>query len=80
MSHAEQILELTKQIKPLLAGKPAVVQSGALADLIAMWLAGHWIPGCPDETEQIRRDLFERYCELVIDLVEVNARELGTDV
>lgn len=33
--------ELVQMIRPLLAGEGAPVQSAALADLVAIWLAGH---------------------------------------
>lgn len=38
---AAAIEAIVKQIKPLLKGKGELVQGGVLADLTAIWLAGH---------------------------------------
>ena len=42
---ADQSTEIVESIKPLLAGKPPEVQGAALADLLALWLAGHYQGG-----------------------------------
>lgn len=38
-------MRLAKQIYPLLAGRPPEVQGAVLADLLSMWLAGHYRGG-----------------------------------
>jgi hypothetical protein len=40
---ALEVEALSEQIKPLLAGKSAQVQGATLADLLAIYLAGHII-------------------------------------
>lgn len=63
---------------PVLAGQPPEVQSAALADLVAIWLAGHQGPGAED----LRAELFALFIGTVLDLVPVNEamlRELRSD-
>jgi hypothetical protein len=62
---------LAAQIAPLLAGKGAFVQGAALADLAAVWLAGHIVTGDREATETMRRDLFEAHCRAVWELVDL---------
>lgn len=77
MSHGgktmRQVEDLRKAMARLLAGKPAMVQGAALADLLATWIAGHH----PD----LRDEVLALHLEYVNWLVEVNAKhlvELGT--
>lgn len=42
---ARESMRLAKQIYPLLAGRPPEVQGAVLADLLSMWLAGHYRGG-----------------------------------
>jgi ribosomal protein S27AE len=72
MTDAQEILDLAERIKPLLAHKPPQVQSAVLAELLAIWLAGHHIPGDPDQTTQLRAELLAQHCKLVRVLVKVN--------
>jgi hypothetical protein len=37
----QEVRSLSEQLKPVLAGKPPYVQGAALADMLAIWLAGH---------------------------------------
>jgi hypothetical protein len=74
MTDAQEILELAERIKPFLAHKPPHVQSGVLAELLSIWLAGHYIPGDPDQTTQLRAELLAKHCELVRALVRVNEK------
>jgi hypothetical protein len=74
-----EVMETVKSIMPLLKGKPPPVQGAVLADLLAMWLAGHWIPDDPEETREIRAQMLAQHMETVIALTEMNAKELGTD-
>jgi hypothetical protein len=38
-------LQIVERIKPLLAGQPTLVQGAVLADLLSIWLAGHFLMG-----------------------------------
>ena len=68
-------MRLVMQIRPLLAGLDPGVQSAALADLLAMWLAGH-ITDSPQSTEAFREALLADHIELVRRLVPVNEQML----
>ena len=59
-------------VRPLFAGYSPQVQSVALADLLAIWLAGH-VSGEPDETRRWRAELLEQHCILVRQLTDINA-------
>jgi hypothetical protein len=78
MSTAEDIAILCRRMASLLAGHPDVVQGGALADLLAMWLAGHQVAGDEDATRSLRADLLAIHYAMVRELVPVNARIIGT--
>ena len=68
---ANAVGPLVEAIRPILAGKPPPIQSAVLADLLAMWLAGHGL-GNGDESEQLREELLEGHVELVRQLIPVN--------
>lgn len=74
----EQIWMLSRQLGRHLAGKPPQVQSGALADCCAMYLAGHRVPGDPEATAELRAELLDALVELIKQLVEPNAREIDS--
>jgi hypothetical protein len=69
---------LTDEIKPVLAGHPASVQGAVLADLLAIWLAGHVIPSDDVETAKFREDLLQSHLAIVRKLIPVNAELIGT--
>lgn len=66
-------------IKPLLAGKTPTVQGAVLADLLALWLAGHVVLGDPAATEELRADLLAHHVRAVLRLVRHAARAIGTN-
>jgi len=68
--HARIADELAAQIHRLLAGQGPEVQGAAIADLAAIWLAGHLVLGKPDATATMRRELFDAHCRAVWELVE----------
>jgi hypothetical protein len=78
-TQAEDIASLVERIKPLLAGKPPEVQGGALADLLAIWLAGNVVRGDPAATKKYRAELLQVHVSYVEELIPVNARMIGTD-
>ena len=69
---------MTKPMGKILAGKPPEYQSAALADLVAMWLAGNIVIGDPEATREHREWLLGQFVNLVRDLVGENAKTLGT--
>lgn len=64
-SQAIVVQALCRVIKPLLAGHHPRVQSAVLADLLAMWLAGHL-------DHAVREEVLAEHIELVRKLVPVN--------
>jgi hypothetical protein len=68
---------LANRIKPLLAGHPAELQGAVLADLLAIWLAGHHVEGDEDATRKFRAELLSDHLAAVRLLTGVNARPLG---
>jgi hypothetical protein len=72
---ADTAAKLVEAICPLLAGHEPEVQSAALADLTAMWLAGMQDLDNPESADllALRERLFHEWCETVRKLVTVNA-------
>jgi hypothetical protein len=75
---AEQVAAIVEQFGPLLAGKPAEVQGAVLADCLAIWLAGHHIPGDVEGTRKMRAELLSVHCSMVRELTSANAKIMGT--
>jgi hypothetical protein len=73
-----EVVALVDRIKPLLAGRPVETQGAVLADLLAIWLAGHQVEGDPEATRAMREALLAFHLEQVRDLTKVNALILGT--
>ncbi len=61
-----------------LVGLRPEIQGAALADLLAMWLAGHHIKGDEHATRELRAKLLAMHCHTVRELFPVNARAIGT--
>jgi hypothetical protein len=76
-----QLREIARRvgaIKPALAGLPPEVQGAILADLLAMWLAGHHVEGNADATRELRAELLACHCTAVRYLTSLNAKIIGT--
>jgi hypothetical protein len=69
-----QALNLAERIKPLLAGLHPSVQGVALAELMAIWLHGHFVPGDEAETAKLQARLLEHQIKFVRKLLEINGR------
>jgi hypothetical protein len=69
---------LVDRIRPLLAGHEPAVQGAVLADLLAIWLAGHLYPGDAAATAELREDVLRMHIEAVRALVPLNAAIIGT--
>jgi hypothetical protein len=74
-----QIVELSNRIAPLLKGYGPDVQSGALADLVAIYLAGNFVPGDRVATETMRAELLDVLIECARELVGPNEHIMGVD-
>jgi hypothetical protein len=73
-----EVTELVDRIKPLLAGHSPDVQGAVVADLTAIWLAGHHVEGNAKATRSMRAELLAFHCSRVSELTKVNAKIIGT--
>ena len=66
---AIEALDLVEQIRPILATRDEGAQGAALAELLAVWIAGH-TAGPPGQTvHQWREELLQEHIELVRKLI-----------
>jgi hypothetical protein len=74
MQDAEAAYQLVQNVMAHFKGKPAQVQGAALADLLAMWLAGHLDREDPEgeRTERIREVMLEAHLVAVRALIPIN--------
>jgi hypothetical protein len=79
MTIPQDVENLVKKIKPLLAGNAPELLGAALAELLSIWLAGHVVVGDPEATGELRAKLLAAHCVAVRQLTRVNARMLGTE-
>jgi hypothetical protein len=63
---ARLVDKMTGRMKDMLAGFPPEVQGAMLADLTAIWLAGH--------APQIRRHVYQMHADMIWPLVEANEK------
>jgi hypothetical protein len=68
---------LAEQIKPLLAGHRPDIQGAALAELLAIWLAGHRVLNDPAEQARLREELLATHIAAVRELVDVADQEIN---
>jgi hypothetical protein len=69
--------ELVERIAPILHGHEPDVQGAALADLVAIWLAGHRGYASPDGKQtmtgdDLRKEVFAHFRAAVIALTKFN--------
>jgi hypothetical protein len=69
---AYEVMELVKAICPLLSGRAAEVQGATLADLLAMWLAGHVNANDPEDSDRIREQALQMHIAGVRALIKLN--------
>lgn len=67
--YAHTVTRISDQIKPILKGHHPLIQSGVLAELLSLWLAGIG----PHEA---RKELYKEHLKLVDDLVLESEKEL----
>ncbi len=65
---AEQVMEISQMINPLLADKGPAIQGGVIVDILAKYLAGH-LP------VEIRQKILDDILEVTWKLVEVYHEE-----
>ena len=75
-AHVKEVMALVERVRPLFAGRAPDVQGAALAELLAVWLAGHVVPGDPEGTERARSELLQQHLFTVRELVPINFKAL----
>jgi hypothetical protein len=81
MPTTQEVVELSKKMKPLfqlLAHQHPAVQGGVLADMVATWLAGHFVENSVAETRRLRAEMFTDLIVNIERLVPICAEEIGT--
>lgn len=71
MNDTLKAAELARQCRPIFAGQDPVLVAAALAELLALLLAGHFRPGDPADTQALRDGILELHIETVKKLVPV---------
>jgi hypothetical protein len=69
---AYEVEALSRALAKKLIGRSVAVQGAALADLLAIWLAGHVNLDNPDDSDAIRETLLEAHLVAVRALVPIN--------
>ncbi len=77
---SEDIETLVERIRPLLAGRSPETQGAALADLVAIWLAGHIVQGNPAATDELREEMLEAHTAVVRELIPINSHAIHGDL
>ncbi len=72
---AEMARRLCADISPILAGHPPRVQGAVLADLLAMWLAGH-MASTRKATDAVRDAILAMHIDVVRKLIPINADQI----
>jgi hypothetical protein len=67
-----RVFELVDRIRPLLAGNHPGVQGAVLADLLAIWLAGH--------PAELREDLLALTIAKALELVPINVEAMARGI
>ena len=76
MAHeAKQVYELSNTLAKHLIGRSVEVQGAALADLLAIWLAGHVNIDDPDHSDDIREAMLEIHIKAVRELIPINYQD-----
>jgi hypothetical protein len=73
-----EVTAIVDKIRPLLAGREPDIQGAVIADLLALWLAGHHVAGDTDATRKMRAELLAMHCSEVRELITINAKIIGT--
>jgi len=78
MTTPHRVTELVERARPVFAKQDSAAVGAALADLTAIWLAGHVVRGEPAETDRLRETLLRLHVDMISRLTAVNAEEMGT--
>ncbi len=71
-----EALRVSKHIQPMLKGLGADIQGAVLADLLSLWLAGHFVVGSSEETDALREAVLAEHIECVRGLIPSSEAEI----
>jgi hypothetical protein len=71
----KDVQRISAKIAPLLAGKPSPIQGAVLAELVAIWLVGHFDEDGPTATARLHNSLLEWHVKTVLALVDAEDGE-----
>lgn len=74
--HTEQVEALAGALGELLHGEDPRVVGGALADVLAMYIAGHVVFGNAEATMRVRTAALALHIDIVQSLIPVNAADI----
>jgi hypothetical protein len=66
-----EIIDVAEQIRPFLAGRPPEIQGAILAELLSVWIAGHYPGG-----QQLMDAVLETHLRLVRQMIPTNVEML----
>lgn len=69
-------LRVSKQIQPLLKGLGGEIQAAVLADLLSLFLAGHFVVGSSEETDALREQLLKEHMDIVRELIPISVQQI----
>jgi hypothetical protein len=72
----DEVKALIDRIRPILRGQDRQVQGAVLADLLARWLAGHYVPDDRFQTILMRGRILHQHMKIVRDLTKVTAMQM----
>jgi hypothetical protein len=72
-------VELERKLRPLFAGYHPAAQGGALAALVALFIAGHRNPDA-GEQKRMRRELFRMHLKMVRQMIPEADREIDDTI
>lgn len=75
----DAVNELWPELQRILAGRPPQQQGAILADLTAIWIAGHVERGNPAGTIRLRNQLVLHQLDYIDQLIPINAKIMGTE-
>ena len=76
VAQATKVTALVELISGFLHGHEDSVQGAALCDLLAMWLAGHFVANSVEDTRLFRERLLDNHIENLWKLVPINERRI----
>ena len=79
LDEMREVATLVEELLPAVNGRSRFVAGATLADLVASWIASHYVPDDKPETRKVREELLKEHIRMVRHLMGVNAKMIGTD-